>query len=241
MKGDLKPSRQSRFAVGLHAANPRPEAASNRVRRGSDDRSIVQKEGGETPRGNPAAPTACTHGHRHLPFRVQRSLWRLARLRPKRYKIRAPVAAVRGDQHDLAVAGLGARPAAQQQADLLVTADQAGQSRTTQRVGETPNLAARLQALAESGTVVIAGSTRRLLGDLFEYRDLGVVEVKGLAAPVPAWRVLRTSNVASRFEAPTALAPSPRRSGRRPRPARWRSRPAPAAGRIRHQGGRPCR
>ena len=60
-------------------------------------------------------------------------------------------------------------------------------------VGETPNLAARLQALAESETVVIAAGTRRLLGDLFEYRDLGGVEVKGIAAPVPAWQVLRPS------------------------------------------------
>jgi class 3 adenylate cyclase len=47
--------------------------------------------------------------------------------------------------------------------------------------GETPNLAARLQALAEPDTVVIATGTRRLLGALFEYRDLGAVEVKGIA------------------------------------------------------------
>src|SRR6516162_5793561 len=68
-------------------------------------------------------------------------------------------------------------------------------------VGETPNLAARLQALAEPDTVVIAASTRRLVGDLFEYRDLGAVEVKGIGGPVPAWQVLRPSSVASRFEA----------------------------------------
>jgi class 3 adenylate cyclase len=68
-------------------------------------------------------------------------------------------------------------------------------------VGETPNLAARLQALAEPNAVVIAAGTRRLLGDLFECRDLGAVEVKGIAAPVPAWQVLRASGVASRFEA----------------------------------------
>ena len=68
-------------------------------------------------------------------------------------------------------------------------------------VGETPNLAARLQTLAEPGTVVIAAGTRRLLGALFEYRDLGAVAVKGIAAPVPAWQVLRPSAVASRFEA----------------------------------------
>jgi class 3 adenylate cyclase/predicted ATPase len=68
-------------------------------------------------------------------------------------------------------------------------------------VGETPNLAARLQALAEPDAVVIAVGTRRLVGDLFEYRDLGTVEVKGIAVPVPAWQVLRLGIVASRFEA----------------------------------------
>jgi len=68
-------------------------------------------------------------------------------------------------------------------------------------VGETPNLAARLQALAEPDTVVIAASTRRLVGDLFEYRDLGAVEVKGIVGSVRAWQVLRPSSVASRFEA----------------------------------------
>jgi predicted ATPase len=58
-----------------------------------------------------------------------------------------------------------------------------------------------LEALAEPDAVVIAAGTRRLVGDLFEYRDLGAVEVKGLVEPVPAWRVLRPSIVASRFEA----------------------------------------
>ena len=68
-------------------------------------------------------------------------------------------------------------------------------------VGETPNLAARLQDLAEPDTVVIAPGTRRLLGDLFEYRELGAVAIKGIAAPVPVWQVLRPSVVSSRFEA----------------------------------------
>ncbi|MBV8118438.1 MAG: AAA family ATPase [Alphaproteobacteria bacterium] len=68
-------------------------------------------------------------------------------------------------------------------------------------VGETPNLAARLQALAEPDTVVVAASTRRLVGDMFEYRNLGAVELKGIAAPTPAWQVLRPSAVESRFEA----------------------------------------
>src|SRR6516165_8433405 len=67
--------------------------------------------------------------------------------------------------------------------------------------GDAPNLAARLQALAEPDTVVVAASTRRLIGDLFEYRDLGEIELKGIARPVPVWQALRPSAVASRFEA----------------------------------------
>jgi AAA ATPase domain len=55
--------------------------------------------------------------------------------------------------------------------------------------------------LAEPDTVVISASTRRLLGDLFEYRDLGTVTVKGIATPVLLWQVLRPSAVESRFEA----------------------------------------
>jgi class 3 adenylate cyclase/tetratricopeptide (TPR) repeat protein len=86
---------------------------------------------------------------------------------------------------------------------LVVVGDLIGEGSAQEQsiVGETPNLAARLQALAEPDTVVVAASTRRLVGNLFEVRDLGAVEVKGLAAPVSAWRVLRPSGVASRFEA----------------------------------------
>src|SRR5262245_15796264 len=68
-------------------------------------------------------------------------------------------------------------------------------------VGETPNLAARLQAIAEPNTVVIGPRTRRLLGGLFEYRDLGAVGLKGIAEPAQAYQVLRPSGVESRFEA----------------------------------------
>src|SRR5712672_283497 len=86
---------------------------------------------------------------------------------------------------------------------LVVVGDLIGEGSAQEQsvVGETPNLAARLQALAEPDAVVIAAGTRRLVGDLFEYRDLGAVEVKGIAGPVPAWQVLRPSGVASRFEA----------------------------------------
>ena len=86
---------------------------------------------------------------------------------------------------------------------LVVVGDLIGHGSAQEQsvVGETPNLAARLQALAEPDTVVIAAGTRRLVGALFEYRDLGAVEVKGIAGPVSAWQVLRPSVVASRFEA----------------------------------------
>ena len=68
-------------------------------------------------------------------------------------------------------------------------------------VGETPNLAARLQTLAEPGTVLIGPSTRQLTGGYFDYRDLGPLTLKGWAEPVPVWQVLGTSGVESRFEA----------------------------------------
>jgi predicted ATPase len=76
-------------------------------------------------------------------------------------------------------------------------------------VGETPNLAARLQALADPDAVVISAGTRRLVGNLFEYRNLGAVEVKGISGSVPAWQVLRPSTVESRFEALRGSALSP--------------------------------
>ena len=68
-------------------------------------------------------------------------------------------------------------------------------------IGETPNLAARLQGSAEPNQVIIAESSRQLLGDLFELRHLGARDLKGMAEPVQAWAVLRASSVASRFEA----------------------------------------
>jgi class 3 adenylate cyclase len=86
---------------------------------------------------------------------------------------------------------------------LVVVGDLLGAGAAQEQavVGETPNLAGRLQALAEPGTVVIAPSTRRLTGGLFEYEDLGAVEIKGLGAPIVAARVLRASAAESRFEA----------------------------------------
>src|SRR6202162_2742243 len=86
---------------------------------------------------------------------------------------------------------------------LVVVGDLIGEGSARERsaVGETPNLAARLQTLAEPDAVVIAAGTRWLVGDLFEYRDLGAIEVKSITAPVPSWQVLRPSTVESRSEA----------------------------------------
>ena len=68
-------------------------------------------------------------------------------------------------------------------------------------IGDPPNLAARLQALAEPGSVVVADATRRLLGAAFELRPLGQQTLKGFDAPVPVWTVLREAENVSRFEA----------------------------------------
>src|ERR1043166_4479347 len=76
-----------------------------------------------------------------------------------------------------------------------------GPSLESAAVGETPNLAARLQAVAEPGMVVIAEATRRLTGRLFEYRDLGPAKLKGLDASVHTWAVLGEAVIDSRFEA----------------------------------------
>jgi len=86
---------------------------------------------------------------------------------------------------------------------LVVVGDVIGEGPAQEQavVGWTPNLAARLQSKANPGTVAIAEGTRRLLGGLFEYRELGRVALKGFAEPVPAFQVLRPSMVASRFEA----------------------------------------
>ena len=86
---------------------------------------------------------------------------------------------------------------------LVVVGDLIGSGEAQEHgiVGETPNLAARLQGVAEPNMVVIAEGTRRLLGNLFELEDLGPKDLKGIAGPVRAWAALRASSVESRFEA----------------------------------------
>ena len=86
---------------------------------------------------------------------------------------------------------------------LVVVGDLIGSGVSQEQgiVGETPNLAARLQAIAEPNAVVIAESTRKLVGNLFELEDLRPRELKGIAGQVKAWAALRPSSIESRFEA----------------------------------------
>jgi class 3 adenylate cyclase len=86
---------------------------------------------------------------------------------------------------------------------LVVVGDLIGSGEAQERgiVGDTPNLAARLQGIAEPDMVVMSEGTRRLLGNLFELEDLGAKDLKGIAGPMKAWVVLRASSAEGRFEA----------------------------------------
>jgi class 3 adenylate cyclase len=86
---------------------------------------------------------------------------------------------------------------------LVVVGDLIGSGASQEQaiIGETPNLAARLQGVADANSVVIAESTRKLVGNLFELQDIGAQELKGISGPVHAWATLRPSLVESRFEA----------------------------------------
>jgi len=104
---------------------------------------------------------------------------------------------------------------------LVVVGDLIGSGAAQEQavVGETPNLAARLQGIAEPDSVVIAESTRRLLGNLFDIEDLGAQDLKGIGDPVRAWAALRPASVESRFEALHERADRACRSGRGTRTA----------------------
>ncbi|WP_245643747.1 AAA family ATPase [Paraburkholderia oxyphila] len=93
----------------------------------------------------------------------------------------------------------------------VVVGDLTGDGEAQERgvVGETPNLAARLQTLAEAGAVVISTSTQRLTGALFDYRDMGLGTVKGFDDPLQVWQVLGPSGVESRSEALHATTLTP--------------------------------
>jgi hypothetical protein len=94
---------------------------------------------------------------------------------------------------------------------LVVVGDLIGSGAAQERgvVGETPNLAARLEALAAPNTLVLSESTRRQIGGLFEIVDLGPRPLAGFALPQRAWRVVGESSVLSRFEALRAAALTP--------------------------------
>jgi class 3 adenylate cyclase/predicted ATPase len=76
-------------------------------------------------------------------------------------------------------------------------------------VGETPNIAARLQTLAAANTVLISESTRHLISEAFDFQDLGLQELKGVTEPLHVYRVLSAKNTASRFEAAHAGSLTP--------------------------------
>ena len=86
---------------------------------------------------------------------------------------------------------------------LVVVGDLIGSGASQEQaiVGETPNLAARLQGIAQPNSVAIAESTRKLLGNLFELQELGAKDLKGVSGPVKTWATLRAASVESRFEA----------------------------------------
>jgi class 3 adenylate cyclase/tetratricopeptide (TPR) repeat protein len=91
---------------------------------------------------------------------------------------------------------------------LVVVGDLVGEGPSQEQavIGETPNLAARLQTVAAPGQVVIAQATRRLLGVGFNHEDLGAQSLKGFARPVPAYAITGERQVESRFEARSGLA-----------------------------------
>jgi class 3 adenylate cyclase/predicted ATPase len=86
---------------------------------------------------------------------------------------------------------------------LVVVGDLIGSGASQEQaiVGDTPNLAARLQGIAMANSVVLAESTRKLVGALFELEDLGPQDLKGISGPVRAWAALRPSAMEGRFEA----------------------------------------
>ena len=94
---------------------------------------------------------------------------------------------------------------------LVVVGELIGTGEVQERnvVGETPNLAARLQSLAAPNTLVIDATTRRLAGETFEYEAVAAVELKGFAGLIAPWRVLRERTIASRFEALRAESRTP--------------------------------
>jgi class 3 adenylate cyclase/predicted ATPase len=124
--------------------------------------------------------------------------------------VRAALALI-GAVSQLVVAGIRHEVRVGLATGLVVVGELVGAGEAQERnvVGETPNLAARLQSAAAPNTVVIAATTHRLAGDLFEYEAIAPTQLKGFPEPISAWRVLRERTVASRFEAFRAATQTP--------------------------------
>jgi len=126
---------------------------------------------------------------------------------PQAHEDDAERAARAGLELVTAVSGLKTRASLQTRVGiatgLVVVGDLIGSGASQEQavVGETPNLAARLQGIAEPNSVVIAESTRKLVGNLFELEDVGAQNLKGIEGPVRSWATLRPSSIESRFDA----------------------------------------
>jgi class 3 adenylate cyclase len=155
-----------------------------------------------------AYQTACASGIGHFDGHVAKFLgdgvlayfgWPVAHEDDAERAVRAGLQLVE------AVARLDAHPGTrlEARAGIAIVGDLVGEGAAREEavVGETPNLAARLQALAAPGTVVISQATRRLVGGLFELADLGPRQLKGFAEPLAAWRVAGEGRAEGRFEA----------------------------------------
>jgi hypothetical protein len=98
---------------------------------------------------------------------------------------------------------------------LVVVGEMGGGTKREQlALGDTPNIAARLQGLAEPDTVLLSAATQRLVADLFEFQDLGTRKLKGVSTPLSVYRVVRESEVHNRFAAAVSKGLTPLRKGR---------------------------
>ena len=117
--------------------------------------------------------------------------------------VRAAIGVIQALEQSDAVAGEELSARAGIATGLVVVGDLVGEGGAQEDavIGSTPNLAARLQALAEPGQLVIAEATKRLVGELFEFDKLGALSLKGIAAPVNAFVVTGERLVEARFDA----------------------------------------
>ena len=152
-----------------------------------------RRAGSPFSRAGPSLPDAKRHGsNRKI---KQRPFWRGNGPRDPRLELVAAVGGLKTHAPLQTRVGIAT--------GLVVVGDLIGSGASQEQaiVGETPNLAARLQGIAEPNEVVIAEDTRKLIGHLFELEDLGATDLKGIAGPVRCSVVLRPASVESRFDA----------------------------------------